>query len=67
MIISPLYLMSPHILQYLRREYFQGNGVSDKGGGEGWVQQGCLSARDRAITRAILNRLVEPKIHPAIE
>ena len=63
------YLMSPHTLQYLRNEYFQGNGVSDKGGREEWIQQGCLSARDRAraITRAILDRPPEPKINPAIE
>ena len=63
------YLMSPHTLKHLRREYFQGNGVSDKGGREEWVQQGGLSARDRAraITRAILDRPPEPKINPAIE
>jgi trimethylamine--corrinoid protein Co-methyltransferase len=63
------YLMSPHTLQYLRSEYFQGNGVSDKVGREEWIQQGCLSARDRAraIARAILDRPPEPKIQPAVE
>jgi len=63
------YLLSPHTLRHLRREYFQGNGVSDKGGREDWIQQGCLSARDRAraIARAILDKPLEPKIHPEIE
>jgi trimethylamine--corrinoid protein Co-methyltransferase len=63
------YLLSPHTVRHLRREYFQGNGVSDKGGREEWIQQGCLSARDRAraIARAILDKPLEPKIHPEIE
>ena len=63
------YLMSPHTLQHLRREYFQGNGISDKGGRDEWTQQGCLSARERAraMTRAILERPPESKIQPAIE
>ena len=63
------YLMAPHTLQHLRREYFQGNGVSDKGGREEWTRQGCLSARDqaRAIARAILDQPPQSKIQPAIE
>ena len=54
------YLLSPHTMAHLRREYFQGNGVSDKGG---------LSARDRAraIARSILEKPLEPRIHPDIE
>ena len=61
--------MSPHTLQHLRREYFQGSGVSDKGGREEWIRQGCLTARDRAraIARAILDKPPEPKILPEIE
>jgi trimethylamine--corrinoid protein Co-methyltransferase len=63
------YLMSPHTVQHLRSEYFQGNGVSDKDGREEWIQQGCLTARDRArtIARAILDKPLESKIHPEIE
>jgi trimethylamine--corrinoid protein Co-methyltransferase len=63
------YLMSPHTMRHLRRQYFQGNGVSDKGGREEWIQQGSLSARDRAraIACAILDKPLEPKIHPEIE
>jgi len=63
------YLLSPHTMRHLRREYFQGNGVSDVGGREEWIRQGSLSARDRAraIARAILDKPLEPKIHPVIE
>jgi trimethylamine--corrinoid protein Co-methyltransferase len=63
------YLLSPHTMRHLRHEYFQGNGVSDKGGREEWIQQGRLSARDRAraIARAILDKPPEPMIHPDIE
>ncbi len=63
------YLMSPHTLQHLRREYFQGSGVSDKGGREEWIRQGRLTARDRAraIARAILDKPLEPRILPEIE
>jgi trimethylamine--corrinoid protein Co-methyltransferase len=63
------YLMSAHTLQHIRREYFQGNGVSDKSGREDWVQQGGLSAHDRAraMVRAILDKPLTPKIHPEIE
>ena len=61
------YLLSPHTMRHLRHEYFQGNGVSDKGGREVWIQQGCLSARDRAIARAILDKPLEPGIPPDIE
>ena len=63
------YLLSPHTVQHLRREYFQGNGVSDRSGREDWIRQGSLSARDRArqIARAILDKPPEPKIPPEIE
>ena len=63
------YLLFPHTMRYLRNEYFQGNGVSDKSGREEWVEKGCLSARDRAreITRAILDKPFVPKIHSDVE
>jgi len=63
------YLLAPHTLRHLRHEYFQGNGVSDKGSREDWAKQGCLSARDRArvIARAILDKPPEPRIDPGIE
>jgi trimethylamine--corrinoid protein Co-methyltransferase len=63
------YLLSPHTMRHLRREYFQGNGVSDKGGREEWIQGGAQSARDRAraIARTILEKPPAPKIKPEIE
>jgi len=63
------YLLSPHTMKHLRREYFQGNGVSDKGGRSEWIRQGGLSARDRAqaIARSILEKPLESRIHPDIE
>jgi trimethylamine--corrinoid protein Co-methyltransferase len=63
------YLVSKHTFDHLRSEYFQGNGVSDKGNREQWIKNGELSARDRAIgiVQDILNRPAEPKIAPDIE
>ncbi len=63
------YLLSDHTFQYLRSEYFQGNGVSDKAGREAWIENGRLSARDRAraMARAILDKPLEPRIDPGIE
>jgi trimethylamine--corrinoid protein Co-methyltransferase len=63
------YLLAGHTLQHLRSEYFQGNGVSDRGGSEEWIRQGRLSARDRAraIARTILDKPPETKIPPEIE
>ncbi len=63
------YLVSQHTFDHLRTEYFQGNGVSDKGNRDQWVKSGELSARDRAIgiVRGILDRPEEPKIDPEIE
>jgi trimethylamine--corrinoid protein Co-methyltransferase len=63
------YLVSKHTFDHLRSEYFQGNGVSDKGNREQWIKNGELSARDRAvgIVRDILSRPAESKIAPDIE
>lgn len=46
------YLLSGHTMRHLRTEYFQGNGVSDKGLRKDWDQAGGLSARQRANARA---------------
>ena len=63
------YLLSDHTFQHLRSEYFQGNGVSDKAGREAWIENGRLSARERAraMARVILDKPVDPKIDPVIE
>lgn len=50
------FMMSPHTMQYMRREYFQGNGVSDRKSRHQWDQGGSRDARERAkeIVRKIL-------------
>ena len=50
------FMMSPHTMQYMRSEYFQGNGVTDRKSRHQWDQGGSLDARQRArdIARKIL-------------
>ena len=62
------YLMSDHTLRFIRNEYFQSNGVSDKTDRNDWENNGSLDARERArrIAKNILSAPEEPKIHPDI-
>jgi len=50
------FMMSPHTMQYMRSEYFQGNGVTDRKSRHQWDQGGSRDARERAtaIARKIL-------------
>ncbi len=59
------YLTSAHTLAHIRKEYFMGNGVSDKGSRDDWIKAGCLSARDRAVSMA--KRILEQPLIPAID
>lgn len=63
------YLTSPHTMAHLRKEYFFGNGISDKGSRINWAKAGGLDARQRAVAMVeqILNTLLEPVIPPKIE
>jgi len=63
------YLASDHTLAHIRKEYFSGNGVSDKGSREDWIKAGSLSARDRAVSIAknILAQPLAAAIQPEIE
>jgi trimethylamine--corrinoid protein Co-methyltransferase len=56
--------MSDHTLRYIRNEYFQSNGVSDKTDRNDWESNGSLDARERAkrIVQNILSAPEEPKI-----
>ncbi len=55
------FMMSPHTMAHMRKEYFQGNGVSDQKSWEQWEQDGSRDARERA--RVIARRmLLEEKI-----
>jgi trimethylamine--corrinoid protein Co-methyltransferase len=58
------YLISPHTMKYLRSEYFQSNGISDKGSRKSWTDNGEMDTRQRAriIARDILGKPLEPKI-----
>jgi len=50
------FMMSPHTMAHMRKEYFQGNGVSDQKSREQWEQDGSRDARERA--RAIARRML---------
>ena len=58
------FMMSPHTLKYMRTEYFQGNGVTDRRGREKWEKAGARDARVRAgqIARKILSAEERPCI-----
>ena len=62
------YIMSPHTMKFIRNEYFQGNGISDKGSRQNWIKNGELDARSRAKQMAIniLEKPLVPKISKAI-
>jgi len=63
------YLASDHTLAHIRKEYFMGNGVSDRVSRDDWIKDGCLSARDRAISMAknILAQPLAAAVRPEIE
>ena len=46
------YMMSPHTIQRMRSEHFQGNGISHTGSRRQWEQEGSKDARQRARERA---------------
>ena len=51
------FMMSPHTMQYMRSEYFQGNGVTDRKSRHQWDQGGSMDTRERAkmMVRQILS------------
>lgn len=50
------FMMSPHTMANIRKEYFQGNGVSDQRSMEKWEEDGSRDARERA--RAIARKML---------
>jgi trimethylamine:corrinoid methyltransferase-like protein len=52
-------------LRFIRNEYFQSNGVSDKTDRRDWEINGSLDARERAkrIAKNIFSAPEEPKIY----
>jgi trimethylamine--corrinoid protein Co-methyltransferase len=49
-------MTSPHTLEYMRKEYFEGNGVTDAKSRDKWTGEGSQDAytRARAIAKKIL-------------
>jgi len=50
------FMMSPHTMANMRKEYFQGNGVSDQRSREKWEEDGSRDARERA--RALARKML---------
>ncbi len=63
------YLTSAHTMRHLRKEYFWGNGVSDKGSRIQWEKGGSRTARERAVdmVKDILAQPLRAAISPDIE
>ena len=63
------FMMSPHTMQYMRSEYFQGNGVTDSNSRHQWEQGGSMDTRERAkaIARKILSAEETPYIPSDID
>jgi len=57
------FITSPHTMTHMRREYYNGNGISDQVSREKWIEKGSQDTRTRArkIVKAILAR--EEKAH----
>jgi trimethylamine--corrinoid protein Co-methyltransferase len=43
------FMMSPHTLEHMRDEYFNGNGVTDRKSRQKWEKGGSSNTRDRAM------------------
>jgi len=43
------FMTSPHTLEHMRDEYFDGNGVTDRKSRQKWEKGGSLNTRDRAM------------------
>lgn len=63
------FMMDAHTMQYMRSEYFQGNGVTDRKSRHHWEQAGATDARQRAreIARKILASPETPYIPSEID
>lgn len=63
------FITANHTMEYMRTEYFSGNGVSDQNSRENWEEKGALDARTRArkIAGSILARGEKPYISSELE
>jgi trimethylamine--corrinoid protein Co-methyltransferase len=46
------FMTAPHTMAHMRKEYFNGNGVTDRKNRDRWVKEGSLDARQRALAIA---------------
>ena len=53
------FMTSPHTLEHMRDEYFNGNGVADLKSRQKWEKEGSLTTRDKA--KRIAQKLLEEK------
>jgi len=58
------FMVTPHTMEYMRSEYFQGNGVTDRKSRPQWEQSGSLDARERA--KAIVQKILSAEETPHI-
>jgi len=58
------FMTSPHTMAYMRKEYFQSNGVTDQKNRDKWEKDGSLDARERA--RAIARKILAEEEKPYI-
>lgn len=56
------FMTSPHTMTHMRKEYFQGNGVTDQKNRDKWEKEGSRDARERA--RAIARRILAEQERP---
>ena len=63
------FMMSPHTLEHMRQEYFDGNGVTDAKGRDKWEKDGSQDAFSRAgeIAKKILARDEKPYISEDVD
>ncbi len=63
------YLMSPHTMKHLRKEYFEGNGISHTGNRNNWEKQGSQDTWQRAnkMAKAILTKDTPPKLNESTQ
>jgi len=63
------FMMSPHTLEHMRREYFDGNGVTDARSRDNWEKEGSQDAfaRARGLVRTLLAKENESYIPKDID
>jgi len=63
------FMMSPHTLEHMRQEYFDGNGVTDAKSRDNWEKEGSQDAfvRARGLVRTLLANEEKPYISKDID